>query len=72
MRSDNTYRRLETFYKMMRPIAQNPNTGKWGFRGKDGALDLEQCVYATKRKAELARHSAAIHYANTGFEPEPV
>ena len=46
-------------YKQAHPIGRAFHTGLWGFARVHDCLDLSQCIYRTRRAAEMARADAA-------------
>lgn len=42
--------------KVANPVRQNFHTGRWGFQRVHDCVDLNRCIYATERAAQIARH----------------
>ena len=53
-----TQREIEKF-RSANPVRQSHHTGLWGFARVYDSLDLNRCIYASKRAAEMARSEAA-------------
>ena len=46
-------------FKRVNPVGQNHHTGKWGWRRVGDCLNLNKCVWGTKKAAEMDRAKAA-------------
>jgi hypothetical protein len=46
-------------FKKAHPVGQSFSSGKWGFERACDCLNLNRCIYDSKRAAEMARAEAA-------------
>lgn len=59
MTTEKSFKSKVEAFKKAHPIRQSRNSGKWGFERVCDCLNLNRCIYATKRAAEMARAEAA-------------
>jgi hypothetical protein len=46
-------------FKSSHPVGQSFHTGKWGFDRVCDCLNLNRCIYSSRKAAEMARAEAA-------------
>lgn len=59
MNSEKSFKAKVEAFKKSHPVGQSRNSGKWGFERVCDCLNLNRCVYNSKRAAEMARSQAA-------------
>ena len=58
-------------FKAHHPVARCLHSGLWGYERRYDCLNLNRCIYTTKRAAEMARGRDAEARAACALNPEP-
>lgn len=57
-------------YKEKHPVRSSRDTGLWGFERVQDCINLNKMTYRSERAAKVARHRAAVCWADLELDPE--